>query len=347
MKKKKRVAAMLILLMVALVCGACGPAPGVDSGSGGGGEKKDYSNVNMSDLTIGWSQRGMTLAWWEAQVNAGVELAKELGVKDVIVLDAQNKPEKQLSDIEDLIARKVDFIIVDACDPTAIKSALDNAIAAGIPVVAVDSSINPDEVAIVSFITSDNYTIGYNTGYALAQAWGKAAGANAVVMSGAMGDVEGYQRRTGFIAGFSEYQYEKFGSCDINVLAQRYAGDWDADRAMNQMQDIFTKYPGQVDILFSEGDAMAIGCLNAVELAGAKLPLIGSVDGQREALQLVKDNKITAIGVNSARLIGQTAIKVIQSYMAGEAIPKKIMVDSPTIIKDNVDQYYDPNLPFL
>jgi len=166
-------------------------------------------------------------------------------------------------------------------------------------------------------------------------------------MSGQVGDVEGWQRRMGFVAGFSEFQYEQFGLCGMNIVAQRYAGDWDGDRAMTQMQDILTKYPDQIDIIFSEGDAMAIGCLNAIELAGQKLPLIGGIDGQREVLALIKEGKVTACGVNSACLIGETAIDCLQKVLAGEMLASKIMVDSPTITADNVDDYYDPDRPYL
>ena len=343
--KKKVSALLLAAMMILLTVGCTAPSTNTPAGSTNDSSATPQA-ASIDGMKIGWSQRGMTLAWWEAMVSAGVEKAESLGA-EVVVVDAQNKPEKQLSDIEDLIAQGCQAIIIDACDPIAVKSALDNAISQGIPVIAVDSSIDQDSIAVKTFITSDNYTIGYNCGYTLAQKWGKADMPNVAVMCGSLGDVEGYQRRTGFIAGFSEYQYEQYGSCGINIVAQRYAGDWDGDRAMTQMQDILTLYPNQIDIVFSEGDAMAIGCLNAIELSGQKLPLIAGIDGQREALAYIKEGKITACGVNSACLIGETAIESLQQVLAGETLPAKIMVDSPTITAENVDDYYDPDRPYL
>ena len=344
---KRKIAALLMAVMMVSLATGCGAPPSTGTTNpGSGSEGVTSQRASIEGMKIGWSQRGMTLAWWEAMVGAGVEKAEELGA-EVVVVDAQNKPEKQLSDIEDLIAQGCEAIIIDACDPIAVKSALDNAISQGIPVIAIDSSIEQDSIAIKTFITSDNYTIGYNCGAVLAKQWGKAKAPNVAVMSGSMGDVEGYQRRTGFIAGFTEYQYEQFGSCDINIVAQRYAGDWDGDRAMTQMQDILTLYPDQIDIVFSEGDAMAIGCLNAIELSGQKLPLIAGIDGQREALAYIKEGKISACGVNSACLIGETAVESLQNVLAGESLPAKIMVDSPTITAENVNEYYDPDRPYL
>lgn len=344
MKRKLTVLLTALLLIVAMMAGCAAPTSGVSQPETA--EKPATQRADINGMKIGWSQRGMTLAWWEAMVSAGVAKAEALGA-EVVVLDAQNKPEKQLADVEDLIAQGCEAIIIDACDPIAVKSALDNAISKGIPVIAIDSSIEQDTIAVETFITSDNYTIGYNSGYALAKNWNSAEAPDVAVMSGGMGDVEGYQRRMGFIAGFSEYQYEQFGLCGINIVAQRYAGDWDGDRAMTQMQDILTKYPDMIDIVFSEGDAMAIGCLNAIELAGQDLPLIAGIDGQREVLELIKEGKMTVCGVNSACLIGETAVESIQRVLAGETLPAKIMVDSPTITIDNVDDYYDPDRPYL
>jgi ribose transport system substrate-binding protein len=133
---------------------------------------------------------------------------------------------------------------------------------------------------------------------------------------------------------------------DINVLAQRYAGDWDPENAMSEMEDILVKFPKQIDILFSEGDAMALGCLNAAKSAGEKF-LVGSIDGQLEAIEALMDGEITAIGVNSAVLTGKTGAEKALAAVRGEPVQPRIYVPSPTITKDNVEEHYKPGVPFL
>ena len=165
-------------------------------------------------------------------------------------------------------------------------------------------------------------------------------------MSGHPGDMEGWQRRCGFISGFSEYQYEKFGASKINVVAQRYAGDWDPDKGMSQMQDILVSHPNQIDILFSEGDAMALGCLNAIKSAGESV-LVGSIDGQLEAIEALKDGNINAIGINSAVETGKAGIEYALKVLHDEDISTRVYLPSPTITKDNVDKFYKPGTPFL
>ena len=305
-------------------------------------------NPSGKKFVIGWSERALAgTPWFEAMVTAAEELGKANNC-EVVVIDAQNKPDKQVADVEDLIARNVDAIVLDPCNPTAILTAVESANKAGIPVVCVNSAVdtkdNPN-AKIETLITSDNYSIGYGVGYELGKLWNKDA-ANVAIMSGHPGDMEGWQRRCGFISGFSEYQYEKFGASEINVVAQRYAGDWDPDKGMSQMQDILVSHPKQINILFSEGDAMALGCLNAIKSAGESV-LVGSIDGQLEAIEALKDGKINAIGINSAVETGKAGIEYALKVLHDEDISTRVYLPSPTITKDNVDKFYKPGVPFL
>lgn len=352
MRNKKGIAYLLLAAMLfsVLMFTGCSSGEKKTEDTGKPAEQSgDSLNPTGEKLTIGWSERALAgTPWFEAMVGAAKELAEANNI-ELIVIDAQNKPEKQVADVEDLIARGVDGIVLDPCHPTAILSAVEEVNAAGIPIVgvnsAIDNSKNPN-ARVKTIITSDNYTIGYGVGYELAKKWNK-ADANVVIMSGHPGDLEGWQRRSGFLAGFAEYQYEKFGASKINILAQRYAGDWDPDKAMSQMQDILVKYPKQIDILFSEGDAMALSCVTALKSAGESDVLVGSIDGQLEAIEALKAGDIVAIGVNSAVGTGKAGIEYLMKVINGEEINSRIYLPSPTITKENVDEYYKPGVPFL
>lgn len=349
MRKNRRWALLLIAVMLVGTMGlaGCSTDTGGDPATGDSGKSSDKVNTSGEKYTIGWSERALAgTPWFEAMVSAAKEEAAKNGA-ELIVIDAQNKPDKQVADVEDLIARQVDAIILDPCDPKAILTALQAANEAGIPVVGVNSAIdnsNP-KAQLKTLITSDNYTIGYNVGYAIGKEWNK-ANVNVAIMSGHPGDIEGWQRRSGFLAGFAEYQYEKFGASNINVIAQRYAGDWDPEKGMSQMQDILVTHKGEIDVLFSEGDAMALGCLTAIKTAGEKI-LIGSIDGQLEAIEALKAGDFTAIGVNSAVDTGKTGVQQAIKSLQGETIQSRIYVPSPTITKENVDKLYKPGVPFL
>lgn len=351
-----RVAVVVLLIAaIAMATGGCGgskPAEEKETPATGEADKKEEGKESETPAAsagekyvIGWSQRALAgTPWFEAQVKSAQQTAEKLGM-EIIILDAQNKPEKQVADLEDLVSRGVDAIVIDACHPTAVARGIEAANKAGIPVIAVDSAMDTSVGEVVTLITSDNYSIGYGAGREVAKAWNK-KDARIVIMSGNPGDVEGWQRRTGFLSGFSEYLYEKFGAAKLDVLAQRYAGDWDPDKAMSQMQDLLVKFPNQIDVLFSEGDAMALGCLQAAKAANAKF-LVGSIDGQKEAIEALMQGEITAIGVNSAVETGKAGIEYALKKLKGETVPSRIYLPSPVITKDNVKDFYKPDQPFL
>lgn len=299
-------------------------------------------------ITVGYSVKTLLgSAWFEALRRATEEEAKKLGI-ELIQIDAQGNSDKQVKDVQDLITKGVDVLIIDPAHPTASLAALDAAEAAHIPVVNFNTAFDLQDKqysVLKTVITCDNYTIGYNAGAEVAKIYGKPQ-AKAVILAGAEGDIEGWQRRCGMVSGFVETMVTKAGRCNLEVLAMKYC-DWGPDLGQKNMEDFLVKYP-QIDVVFAEADCMALGAVNAMKEAGRMNILIASVDGQREALEVIlNDGPIKAVGVNSARFLGQTAAQMAAKVGRGESVPTRIIVPSPTITKENVKQYYDPNVPFL
>ena len=279
-----------------------------------------------------------TNAWRACLVAKAQETANAAGA-ELVVLDAAGKADKQQSDLEDLVAQGVNAIVIDVCDGEALKTAINRVVEQGIPVIAVDTSV-ASGTNVTSFITADNYTIGKNVGWAMAQKWNSKETPKAVIVSGAIGDREGGQRRQGFVAGFLEYQYENFGGGSINVLAQKYATDWDAQSGVNQLQDIMAQYPTGIDMWFCETDVITIPGVDAIDAVKYDgFGIIGSIDGQKECLQLIKDGRVVACGVNSAVGMGTMGVQYALDVVAGNSVPANTFVEAICITKDNVDQY--------
>lgn len=288
-------------------------------------------------VKIGLSMNTTTNAWRAALVSKAQETADAAGA-ELVVLDAAGKADKQQSDLEDLVAQGVNVIIIDVCNGDALKSAINN-VAKQVPVIAVDSGV-ASGTNVTSFVTADNYTIGLNVGRAMAAKWNKAETPNAVIVSGAPGDREGGQRRQGFVAGFMEYQYETFGGGSINVLSQKYATDWDAQTGVNQLQDIMVQYADGIDMWFCETDVITIPGVDAINAVGYEgLDIIGSIDGQRELLELIDKDEVVACGVNSATEMGRVGVEYALKVVAGESVPANSYVDAICITKDNVADY--------
>ena len=332
--KKKFLSALLCVAMVASLVVGCGAkeeaaAPAASENTGG--------EVSGEGVTIGLAMNTTTNAWRAALVAKAQETAEAAGAK-LIVLDAAGKADKQQADLEDLVAQGVDVIVIDVCNGDALKAPI-NAVAKQVPVIAVDTGV-ASGTNVTSFITADNYTIGLNVGRAMAEAWNSTETPNAVIVSGAVGDREGGQRRQGFVAGFLEYQYEVHGGGSINVLAQKYASDWDAQTGVNQLQDIMVQFPTGIDMWFCETDVITIPGVDAIKSVGYEgLDIIGSIDGQRELLELVDSGEVVACGVNSATEMGRMGVEYALKVAAGETVPANTYVEAISITKDNVADF--------
>lgn len=332
--KKKLLSVLLCVAMVASIVVGCGAkeeaaAPAVSENTDG--------QVSGEGVTIGLAMNTTTNAWRAALVAKAQETADAAGAK-LIVLDAAGKADKQQADLEDLVAQGVDVIVIDVCNGDALKAPI-NAVAKQVPVIAVDTGV-ASGTNVTSFITADNYTIGLNVGRAMAEAWNSTETPNAVIVSGAVGDREGGQRRQGFVAGFLEYQYEVNGGGSINILAQKYASDWDAQTGVNQLQDIMVQFPTGIDMWFCETDVITIPGVDAIKAVGYEgLDIIGSIDGQRELLELVDAGEVVACGVNSATEMGRMGIEYALKVAAGETVPANTYVEAISITKDNVADF--------
>jgi ribose transport system substrate-binding protein/inositol transport system substrate-binding protein len=133
-EKKKRSAVLLAALMVgALLFGACGKGTSGQAASGGRAAKRP-----VIGCTVYYMTEFVTL------MAEGIKAeAAERGA-DLVLLDANNDAQRQISQVENLIAQKVDVLLVAAVDSDAIVPALDLADKAGIPLVGLNMLINTD-----------------------------------------------------------------------------------------------------------------------------------------------------------------------------------------------------------
>src|SRR5665648_1277300 len=106
-----------------------------------------------SSMTVGLSVSTLNNPFFVILRDGAIEQAKVLDV-ELVVMDAQNDPAKQVSDIEDLIQKKVDVILLNPTDADALVPAVEQANKAGIPLLTIDRSVNGGDVAL--HIASDN-----------------------------------------------------------------------------------------------------------------------------------------------------------------------------------------------
>ena len=291
-------------------------------------------SASADNWTIGFSQDTMDHPWRAYMVtSAEAQAAKYPDIKEFIYTDAGGSNEKQIADVEDLISRGVDLIMMSPREAQALVPAVEAIKAAGIPLVVLDREIVGEDYNV--FIGGNNLQIGDELGkYTKANA---PANFNYLELEGIPGATPTIQRHEGFTA-----QIEG-GATRLDAQPANY----DLAPAIPIMEDWLTKYKGQFQVIYAHNDPMILGAINVLKEAGYKpgdVFLVG-VDGQREAFEAIKEGwlQATAIYATGGALGLDMAVRVLK----GEPVPKRIITETPVITADNVDDFYDPNSQYV
>ena len=240
-------------------------------------------------------------------LKSGIEKrAKELGY-DVVVLDSQNDPAKEVSNMEDLTVKDVDIVLLNPVDSDSAIASVMIANNSNLPVMTVDRVANGGKV--VSHIASDNVAGGDMAAKFLIE---KLNGKGNIV------ELEG-------TAGSSATR-DRF-----NLVAKQSA-DFDRTKGLTVMENIIQS-KGDIDAVFAQNDEMALGAQKALEAANMKDVLIVGFDATDDAVDAVKQGKMAATVAQQPLLIGETAVNAVHKVLSGEKIADYIPVELKLITK--------------
>ncbi len=306
-------------------------------------EHRYKSKIDLSDIKVGYCTPSLNAPYYMVLTEEIKKNVESYGMQ-FLSADGQDDIARQITAVEDLVASGVKILIVNPLDPLAIVTSVNSAVRSGIPVFTIDSGIDPS-AEITSGVKADNTGNGYLIGEWMAGKMGK-ANVNAAIISGRQGNPVGKMKRLGFIQGFMETQLRTLGSSNLKIVSQGW-GNWTNNGGLKAMEDILVAQP-EVNLLFAENDAMAMGALKAIKEAGLEgKVLVAGVDGQKEADQLILSGKLGATALNSPGVMAEMMMETIVRYLNGERnIDKHILTPAVLITKENVEQYYDPKAFF-
>lgn len=287
---------------------------------------------------VGFSQTENIGPWRVAETNSiKAEAAKRQETYDFLMTDAQGQTSKQFSDIEDLIARQVDAIFLVPREYEGLTPALEAARAAKIPVFLIDREAagKPGE-DFVSFLGSDFIAQGRRVGEWLAKATdGKAS---IVELTGTAGSSVAIERAKGFRNAIANYPQMK-------IIASQTA-DFSRAAAQRVMENIIQAKGSEITAVYTHNDEMALGAIQAIKSAGMKPGkdvIIGSIDGQKSALEAIIRGEL-GVSVESNPRFGPLVFATLEKYVAGENIPPRIILKDrlfdATNAKDFVNEAY-------
>ena len=252
--------------------------------------------------------------------DGALEEAKKAGLS-ITVADAQNDPNRQLSQVENFIEQGVSIILVNPCDSTAIVPAIKAANRAKIPVITVDRGADGGEV--VCHIASDNVQGGQMAGEFLAKLIGNKG--KVVELEGIPGTSAARDRGKGFNEVMKKYP-------NIKIVARQEAG-FDRAKGMTVMENILQAQP-EIDGVFCHNDEMALGALRAIEAAGrlSAIKIVG-FDATDDAVKSVKDGKMVATVAQKPRVMGSMAVETAKQVLDGVKVGAFIPVPLELVVK--------------
>lgn len=235
--------------------------------------------------------------------------AKELG-HDLIVLDSQDNPAKELGNVEDLLVKGVDVLLINPTDSDAVVSSVKAANRSKIPVVTLDRAANGGNV--VSHVASDNVLGGEMVGNFIVE---KLGGKGKVVeLEGIPGTTAARDRGTGF---------NKAAAGKLEVVAKQ-AADFDRTKGLNVMENILQAQP-EIQAVFAHNDEMALGALKAIEASGRDIFVVG-FDATDDAVAAVKEGKLAATVAQKPAEIGAIGVEVADKIVKKQAVEKNVPV---------------------
>ena len=259
MKKKLSVSLMVLFTSVALLM-ASGAAEASTSSKG----------------TIGLSISTQNNPFFVTLVEGAEDQAKALGL-DLTVVDAGDDVVKQINDIDDLVSKKVQVIIVNPVDSDAVAPAIKAAKAEGIKVIAVDRAVNGESVSCQ--IASDNVMGARLGGEYMVKLLGN--GAKVAELQGVLGASATIDRGEGF--------HQAANAANFDIVASQSA-NFNRAEGLNVTENILQAHP-DIKGIFAHNDEMALGAAKAVADSGKDIIIVG-FDATDDGLAAVKNGSM-------------------------------------------------------
>ena len=252
--------------------------------------------------------------------NGAEKEAEKLGY-ELIVLDSQDDPVKERSNVEDLIQLGVVALLINPTDSDAVIKAVEIANESNIPVITLDRQANGGEVT--SHIASDNIKGGAMAAeFALAQL-GATENINVVELQGIPGASATRDRGAGFHSVLDD-------KSNVNFVSSQ-AADFDRQKGLSVMENIIQGNK-DIQVVFAHNDEMALGAAKAIKSSNINAMVIG-FDGGDDALDAIEKGEMKATVAQQPDLIGALGVQLAEKIYNGESVDKEIAADLKVVSK--------------
>lgn len=267
------------------------------------------------DITVGVSWYKFADERWKID-EAGIKDVLEKAGATYISADADFSAEKSVADIENLITRGADVLIVMSGVADAVSPAVTAAMAEGVPVVAYDQII---EVPGVFYASFDARSVGEALAAGMLEVAPKG---NYALIKGDDGDPNTHQ----MFGAFMDDMQASIDSGDITIVGEQHVDSWRPEVAKDVIEQMLTANNNDVQAVMVMNDGMASGVSKALEEQGMEIPISGQ-DGAPGALNRIARGQQTFTIWKNAYELGQTAATIALALAKDEAVPGAMKFD--------------------
>ena len=266
-------------------------------------------------------------------------LTEDCGIpaENITVMDGKNDQAEQTNQIDGFIADNVDVMILNLVQSTSAATVIQKADAAGIPVVFINREPSEEDMKLsdkICYVGADARQSGTFQGEIIAETenHGDFNGNGVVDYVMIMGDPENVDAK--YRTEYSIKALEDAGLKTNELYKQR--GDWDQTKGQELAATALTQFGNDVDVIFCNNDAMALGAYQAIvdagRTVGEDIYLVG-VDALDEVQEMVKEGKVTGTVLNDHIGQSHTAADAALTAAKGETLEKYYWVDYVKVTK--------------
>jgi len=364
----RRITIAAVGAVLALGLAACS-----GSGAGGGDDATGGATKDPSDLTVGVAMPTQTSERWIADGKAVKEGLEKAGYKVDLQYAGDDIPTQQ-QQIDQMITKGADLLILASIDGTALATQLQAAADANIPVIAYDRLIRDSE-NVDFYVTFDNYKVGVQqatsllTGLGILKDDGSKGDAtgpfNIELFAGSLDDNNAHFFYQGAMDTLKEYidngtLVVKSGQTDIEQVATLR---WLQETAQKRMEDLLTSTysdGSKVQGVLSPYDGLSRGIITALQNAGygptmtaaTPMPIVTGQDAEIASVKLINDDVQFSTIFKDTRKLAEQAITSAEAFLAGNdpeandtktydngvKVVPSYLLDSDVVVKDSIQK---------
>jgi ribose transport system substrate-binding protein len=284
------------------------------------------SDAIAADKTLAWIPKSTDSSFWLAIKRGAEKAGAELGyeVLYVGVQDQTNIP-GQINLVNDMVTRRIDGILIAATDAKALSAPVTKAIEAGVPVITVDSGIDPD--TSLAYIATDNIGAAKAAAKTLAELIGGKGKVGDIGITA--GSQTGYERESGFLEEMKNYP-------DIEVVPVQYSGCSPA-KALNIATDTYTGNPDLVGF-YGACDGAGTGAGQLTKQKDLDLRIV-AFDSSAEEFELFKEGFIDALILQDPYKMGYDGVYTMDKILKGEKVePRTVAIPAQVVTLENMNE---------